>query len=160
MLYLLIINIGSKLMSQKTYTIGEVARMLNISVQLLRLYERKGLLLVQKSPGNQRMYTEEDIERLRCIRTAITQLKISIEGIRRIHALIPCWEYVQCSEEERAQCSAYHTHEAGCWVNKPTTGICAVKECRDCQVYRWALDCGMIKKLIQQRSTVKESMPL
>ena len=68
------------------YTIGTAAKMLSVSVQTLRLYEHEGLILPFKTPGNQRMYSPEDIERLRCIRKMINEEKISIDG--RGHLII------------------------------------------------------------------------
>jgi len=37
------------------YSIGEVAKLLGVSVQILRLYEKRGLVLYTKSAGNQRI---------------------------------------------------------------------------------------------------------
>lgn len=132
------------------YSIGEVAQMLDVSVQTLRLYEERGLVLIQKSSGNQRIYTQDDIERIRCIRNAINEQKISMEGIRRIHALIPCWEVVQCPLEKRNNCPAYGSHDAGCWTYEQKTTDCATRDCRSCEVYKLSSDCGNIKKLIQR----------
>jgi MerR family transcriptional regulator, heat shock protein HspR len=132
------------------YSIGEVARMLDVSVQTLRLYEERGLVLIQKSAGNQRIYTQDDIERIRCIRTAINEQKISMEGIRRIHSLIPCWEAINCPSKKRIECPAYISHHAGCWTYDHKKSDCATRDCRTCKVYQISSDCGNIKKLIQQ----------
>jgi MerR family transcriptional regulator, heat shock protein HspR len=131
------------------YSIGEAAKLLGVSVQILRLYGERGLVLIQKSAGNQRFYTEEDIERIRCIRNAINEQKISMEGIRKIHSLIPCWEIVNCPIEKRNDCLAYTSHDAGCWTHEQKNTDCATRNCRACTVYRLSSDCGNIKKLIQ-----------
>ncbi len=130
------------------FTIGTVARMLDVSVATLRLYDRKGLLVVHKSEGNQRLYSPADVERLRCIRTAINEHKISIEGIRRIHSMIPCWEHVQCPPEQKLGCPAYNSPEAGCWTYKHLSNACADRQCRDCKVYQLSSDCANIKRLV------------
>jgi MerR family transcriptional regulator, heat shock protein HspR len=132
------------------YSISEAATILQVSQQTLRYYEERGLILIQKSAGNQRNYTQEDIERIRCIRTAINEEKISVEGIRRIHAFIPCWEVLSCPQEQRNDCPAYKTHDAGCWTHKKENTDCAVRECRLCKVYQLSSDCENIKKLIQR----------
>jgi len=134
--------------SDPVFTIGTVARLLGVSVATLRLYDRKGLLLVHKSDGNQRLYSQEDVERLRCIRSAINEHKISIEGIRRIHSMIPCWEHVQCSPEQKLDCPAYNSPEAGCWTYKHEHNACADRLCRDCKVYKLSSDCKNIKHLV------------
>ena len=138
------------------YSIGEVAKLLNVSVQILRLYEERGLLVVQKSSGHQRIYTEDDIARIRCIRMAINEQKISMEGIRRIHSLIPCWELVNCLPEKRNDCPAYGSHIAGCWTYEQKNTDCASRDCRACKVYQLSSDCGNIKKMIQRSLSISE----
>jgi hypothetical protein len=133
--------------------IGAVARLLGVSVETLRLYDRKGLILVHKTEGNQRLYSESDVERLRCIRTAITEHKISIEGMRHMHSMIPCWEYVQCPMEQRVACPAYSSPEAGCWTYNHQENACKGRDCRDCRVYQLSCDCKTIKQLVYQTAT-------
>jgi len=130
------------------YSIGTVARMLGVAVQTLRMYEREGLVVAAKSPGNQRLYAEADVERLRCIRRAITEQKIGIEGIRRIHALIPCWDIIKCSLEDRRNCPAFRAHEGGCWTYLHQNDVCGMRDCRVCPVYELAVECGNIKESI------------
>ncbi len=132
------------------YSIGTVARMLGVSVQTLRLYEAEGLLLAQKSPGGQRRYSEADYERLKCIRTAITEDKISIQGIRRMQSLIPCWQIVGCPDEQRRVCPAFIEHQAGCWTYRHEQNACAGRDCRQCEVYRIGTNCADIKRTIYQ----------
>lgn len=51
-----------------TYTIGEVARMMNIAASTLRYYEKEGLLLpTSRSQNGQRVYTDDDIATLSII---------------------------------------------------------------------------------------------
>ncbi len=130
------------------YSIGEVARRLGVSVQALRLYEQRGLILVRKGPGGQREYSESDVERLECIRTAITEYKISIEGIRRLQSLVPCWQHVRCSELQRAKCPAYVQPTGGCWAHAGRKTPCRAADCRRCDVYRLSSNCDGIKSLI------------
>jgi excisionase family DNA binding protein len=129
-------------------TIATAAKLLGVSVGTLRLYDRKGLILVHKTSGNQRLYSESDVERLRCIRTAITEHKISIEGIRYMHSMIPCWEFVRCQEKERQACPAYNSPKAGCWSYPHEDNACGKRTCRECPVYRLSCDCTTIKQLV------------
>ncbi len=140
----------------RIYSIGEVAKQLGVSVQILRLYEERGLVIIQKSAGNQRVYTQDDIERIRCIRMAINDQKISMEGIRRIHSLMPCWEIVNCPPEKRSDCPAYGSHDAGCWTYEQKNTDCAARDCRACNVYQLSSDCGNIKKMIQRSLSISE----
>jgi MerR family transcriptional regulator/heat shock protein HspR len=122
--------------------------MLGVSVPTLRMYERMGLVIPAKSPGNQRLYSEVDVERIRCIRRAITDQKIGIEGIRRLHSLIPCWDIIGCSERDQEACPAFRSHEAGCWTYPHRHDVCKELDCRLCRVYELAVDCGNIKETI------------
>ncbi|MBM4168096.1 MAG: MerR family transcriptional regulator [Ignavibacteria bacterium] len=134
--------------TKPTYSIGTVSRMLGVSVHTLRMYEREGLIIPHKSDGNHRLYSPADVDRLNCIRRAILEEKISIAGIRRIQALIPCWDIKQCSEEDRSHCKAFRSHERGCWTYKHKKNMCAELDCRTCDVYESAIDCGNIKQRI------------
>lgn len=135
------------------YSIGTAARMLNVSVQTLRMYEHEGLIAPFKTAGNQRLYSNADIERIDCIRKAINEEKISIGGMKRLHSMIPCWDIVKCSQEERAVCPAFKNHSGGCWTYKHEHSVCAAKECRLCDVYKLASNCEKIKTAITQRIT-------
>ena len=135
------------------YSIGTVARLLDISVQTLRLYESEGLILANKSAGGQRLYSEADVHRLECIRKAITEEKIGIAGIRRMQALIPCWQVIHCTDEQRLACPAYTDHDGGCWTYRHEGNTCAGRDCRVCEVYRLGTSCADIKQLIQQTTT-------
>jgi MerR family transcriptional regulator/heat shock protein HspR len=134
------------------YSIGTAAKMLSVSVQTLRLYEQEGLIISFKTAGKQRLYSSEDIDRLKCIRKMINHDKISIGGMKQIHGMIPCWEIIKCSVEERTNCAAFKKHTGGCWTYEHTHSTCATKECRLCPVYKLSSNCEQIKQLIVQSS--------
>ena len=62
-----------------SYTIGEMARKLNVAPSTLRYYDKEGLLpFVERSGGGRRMFKEEDMEWLRllgCLKKAGMPLK-------------------------------------------------------------------------------------
>jgi MerR family transcriptional regulator/heat shock protein HspR len=66
------------------YTIGMVAKMYNIHPQTLRLYEREGLLKPKRTAGNNRIYTDEDLERLEFILTLTRELGVNLAGVEII----------------------------------------------------------------------------
>lgn len=132
------------------YSISTVARMLGISVHTLRMYERKGLIIPYKGSSNQRLYSDVDIERLHCIRTAINTDKISIEGIRHVLSLIPCWAIMKCSATDRSRCAAYNGSIQPCWTLKHKDNVCAQRDCRQCGIYREMADCHRIKEQLKQ----------
>ncbi len=135
------------------YTISTAARLLGISVHTLRMYEKEGLILPFKSNGNQRRYSDMDLERIRCIRRAINEDKIGIEGIRRILALIPCWAIVNCSERDRQNCEAYIAYTKPCWTYKHKNNLCKNLDCFNCEVYNSFGDCGSIKEKLRDLIT-------
>lgn len=137
------------------YPIREAARLLNVSVHTLRMYEREGLILpFQKSTGH-RMYSDSDIERLRCIRSAINDKKISINGIKSMLSLIPCWQIVKCSEIDRINCEAYAEAKKPCWTYNHKNNICASLDCSSCEVYTSFLDCSSVKSAIKKMNPEK-----
>ncbi len=66
------------------FTISNAAKILGISVHTLRMYEREGLIIPFRKESNQRLYSNQDIERVKCIQKTINKDKINIEGIRRV----------------------------------------------------------------------------
>lgn len=134
------------------YPISVAAQLLNISVHTLRMYEREGLIIPHKKESNQRLYSKVDLERIECIRKAINESKISINGIKTIYSLIPCWELVKCSEEDKKNCSAYNQHNQPCWSSRHPNTICEKKYCRECEVYKNYVQCGKVKELIKSIS--------
>jgi len=137
------------------YSIGTVARMLGISVFTLRMYEREGLMISHKAASTHRLYSQSDVERLKCIRHAINEEKISIAGIRKIYSMIPCWDIVLCSASHRKKCPAYAGHVQPCWNYDHKQDACAKLDCRTCEVYRLSSDCDKIKASITNLTRVK-----
>ena len=68
------------------YGITVAAQLTGISVQALRLYERKGLLEPDRTGGGTRRYSDTDIARLRRIRQLIDD-GVNLTGIARILGL-------------------------------------------------------------------------
>lgn len=77
------------------YAISVAAELAGTGVQNLRLYERRGLLLPQRTAGGTRRYSESDVARLRRIVelledglnlagvAAVLELEAEIERLRR-----------------------------------------------------------------------------
>ncbi len=67
-----------------TYMISAVAELYDIHPQTLRLYEREGLLQPDRSRGNTRLYSAEDLERLELILTLTRELGVNLAGVEVI----------------------------------------------------------------------------
>jgi len=131
------------------FPISVAARILEISVHTLRMYEREGLIVPFKKESSHRLYSKADIERITCIRNAINKNKISINGIKTIYSLIPCWEIIKCSATDKGNCDAFKSHSHPCWTFHHTNNLCADNICRDCSVYKDYSECKNLKdKLI------------
>lgn len=83
--------------------IGELARQAGVNIETIRFYERKGLLPVpRRKPSGYRLYTDDDLHRLRFIRQA-KALGFSLEEIREILSMrergaCPCGHVVSLGE--------------------------------------------------------------
>lgn len=132
---------------ERLFAIGEAAQILGISVPTLRLYEREGLILPMRKPSGHRLYTDSDLDRVRCIRRTINELKISIEGMRRLLAIIPCWRILNCPSDLRVVCPAYLDAGRPCWSVRDRVWDCSTADCRECSVYRHA-DCSTVKSTV------------
>ena len=83
--------------------IGELARQVGVNIQTIRFYEREGLLPApRRKPSGYRLYTDEDLHRLRFIRQA-KALGFSLEEIRevlrmRAQGTCPCGHVVSLGE--------------------------------------------------------------
>ena len=66
------------------FVISIAARMLGVHAQTLRYYERAGMIEPSRSRGNRRLYSMEDIERLRRIKTLIDDLGVNLAGVEVI----------------------------------------------------------------------------
>lgn len=133
------------------FKIGEVARQLELSVETIRMYEREGLLLVHKTESGQRLFNQADVHWMTCIRRLITERGLNLEGIRRMLALLPCWDLQQCSSTDRENCPAYLNATQPCWMIKSQlAGTCKTLPCRECKVYQSAQHCDNLKELLRR----------
>ncbi|KOX11891.1 MerR family transcriptional regulator [Nocardiopsis sp. NRRL B-16309] len=68
---------------QGLYTISVAAGLAGVSVQSLRLYEQRGLLSPARTKGGTRLYSDNDIARLRRISELLGQ-GVNLTGIEQI----------------------------------------------------------------------------
>lgn len=70
--------------NEPCYVISIAARMLSIHAQTLRYYERVGLIAPSRSRGNIRLYSDNDIEKIRRIKSLIDDLGVNLAGVEVI----------------------------------------------------------------------------
>ena len=64
------------------YIISVAARILDMHPQTLRKYERIGLLSPSRTVGMLRLYSEEDVARLRLIKHLVGDLGLNLAGVQ------------------------------------------------------------------------------
>jgi MerR family transcriptional regulator/heat shock protein HspR len=66
------------------YMISVAAEIVGMHPQTLRMYEQKGLVRPRRTPGNTRLYSEGDLDRLRLIQRLTTQLGLNLAGVEHV----------------------------------------------------------------------------
>ena len=66
------------------YMISIAAELVGMHPQTLRIYEQKGLVQPKRTPGNTRLYSEADLERLRLIQRLTTELGLNLAGVEHV----------------------------------------------------------------------------
>jgi len=128
--------------------IGAVARHFSVSVDLLRLYEREGLLIPIKSQKGTRYFAERDFAWIGTILRLVREAGLNFAGIRRLLALLPCWEIRGCPYPRKQDCPVVSDATAPCWANRACACSGSSQECYSCPVYRSAPSCENLKALL------------
>ena len=84
--------------------------------------------------GSWRFYSEDDLIWTRIIRYLIHKKGVNFVGLCRMLSLIPCWEVMGCSPEERESCPKPRLKSRPCWLVVPRPD----KKCYLCPVYQLA----------------------
>ena len=66
------------------YMISVAAELVGMHPQTLRIYEQKGLVQPQRTPGNTRLYSDADLERLQLIQRLTTELGLNLAGVEHV----------------------------------------------------------------------------
>ena len=71
-------------MQHDLYFISMAARLLDMHPQTLRKYERLGLVRPTRTIGSIRVYTQEELERLRLIKHLVDEVGVNLAGVQRL----------------------------------------------------------------------------
>ena len=66
------------------YLISVAAKMLDMHPQTLRKYERLGLVRPLRTLGSMRVYSRDELERLRVIKQLVDEEGINLAGVQRL----------------------------------------------------------------------------
>jgi MerR family transcriptional regulator/heat shock protein HspR len=69
------------------FMISVAAELADMHPQTLRMYEARGLIEPHRSPKGTRLYSHEDVQRLRRIQEMTAQLGLNLAGVERVLAL-------------------------------------------------------------------------
>ena len=66
------------------YMISVAAELVGMHPQTLRIYEQKGLVRPKRTAGNTRLYSDDDVERLRLIQQLTSEVGLNLVGVARV----------------------------------------------------------------------------
>jgi MerR family transcriptional regulator, heat shock protein HspR len=69
------------------FMISVAAELAEMHPQTLRMYEARGLIEPQRSPKGTRLYSQDDVDRLRRIQEMTTELGMNLAGVERVFEL-------------------------------------------------------------------------
>jgi MerR family transcriptional regulator/heat shock protein HspR len=68
--------------SEPLFVISVAARLVEMHPQTLRKYEREGLIAPSRTSGNLRLYSDQDIERLRQVKHLVEDRGLNLAGVQ------------------------------------------------------------------------------
>jgi MerR family transcriptional regulator/heat shock protein HspR len=71
-------------METTLYFISTAARLLHMHPQTLRKYERLGLVRPSRTVGSMRVYSRDELDRLRLIKHLVEEAGINLAGVQRL----------------------------------------------------------------------------
>src|SRR4051812_29816809 len=69
------------------YMISVAAELAGMHPQTLRIYESRGLIQPKRSPKNTRLYSQEDVDRLRRIQELTSEMGMNLAGVEKVFEL-------------------------------------------------------------------------
>src|SRR5256714_9562551 len=69
------------------FMISVAAELAEMHPQTLRMYESRGLISPKRSPKGTRLYSQDDVERLRRIQEMTAELGMNLAGVERVFEL-------------------------------------------------------------------------
>jgi MerR family transcriptional regulator/heat shock protein HspR len=74
--------------TQDFYLISSAARLLGMHPQTLRKYERLGLIQPGRTLGSMRVYTRDELDRLRLIKYLVDEAGVNLAGVQRLLSVV------------------------------------------------------------------------
>jgi MerR family transcriptional regulator/heat shock protein HspR len=93
------------------FMISVAAQLAEMHPQTLRMYEARGLIEPQRSPKGTRLYSQQDVERLRRIQSMTAELGLNLAGVERVLELEAQIDEMNSRIEELEVKSLHHEVE-------------------------------------------------
>jgi MerR family transcriptional regulator, heat shock protein HspR len=87
---------------QDVYLISVAAELLGMHPQTLRKYERLGLIQPTRTVGSMRLYSREELEKLRFIKRLVDELGINLAGVQRLLSIAEVMQRIRPLMDESA----------------------------------------------------------
>ena len=84
------------------FLISVAAEMLGMHPQTLRKYERLGLIQPSRTIGSMRLYSREELERVRLIKSLVDDGGINLAGVQRLLSIAEVMQRIRPLMEEGA----------------------------------------------------------
>jgi MerR family transcriptional regulator/heat shock protein HspR len=84
------------------YLISMAADMLGMHPQTLRKYERLGLIQPTRTIGSMRLYSRDELERLRLIKRLVDELGLNLAGVQRLLTIAEVMQRIRPLMDESA----------------------------------------------------------
>ena len=77
------------------YFISMAARLLDMHPQTLRKYERLGLVRPSRTVGSTRLYSNDELTRLRLIKHLVDEVGVNLAGVQRLLSIAESVQRIQ-----------------------------------------------------------------
>jgi MerR family transcriptional regulator/heat shock protein HspR len=88
---------------EPVFQISIVSRMIGLHQQTIRSYERIGLVKPHRTPGNTRLFSHQDVERLRTVTRLVNDLGVNLAGVDVIMRMTAQIEQLQKQLEQNTR---------------------------------------------------------
>jgi MerR family transcriptional regulator, heat shock protein HspR len=95
-------KVAGMAVNQDIFLISVAAERLGMHPQTLRKYERLGLIQPSRTIGSMRLYSREELERLRLIKHLVDELGINLAGVQRLLSIAEVVHRIQPLVDEDA----------------------------------------------------------
>ena len=139
---------GEKMIHEEKglYTIGTIAEVIGEHPETLRVWERNGLVCPIRV-SNQRRYSNNDLKKLKFIKTLIHEKGLNLAGVKQVVDMYPCWYMKNCKGGAKSDASIPVNRTKPCW--KIEEGFCfkpgdKAEVCGSCRIYNHCKGCNKV----------------